>query len=456
MIFGYAGKASVWPGQRLMLHVSTDAARFRIMLYRWVGELLHVFSSDWLPGIRAPAGAADEDWQWPQYTVPVHRDMPPGVYVAHLEEPGAAPVSIAMQEAAVLFVVRSARPNKILYKLPLATYNAYNLAGGGCLYADPPRSLDPPGAKLSFRRPGCGIGGRPHGAPDYYDASSPRQTFAHWDAPFIGWLMKAGYDAAFCTDLDLHEDPGLCSDHQLLLSVGHDEYWSEPMRDGVEDFVTGGGNVAFFSANVCWWRIHLVEDGSAMVCHQGGPLGAFDHWWTESGANRPEDLLTGLSYRHGGGWWDGARRANGFIVHDGGHWAFAGTGLKTGASFGADTWPPLAGYECDGAPLIRVPERDVSVRLHPAAACCGTPGRLHLLAHAELEAGWQERPTRETPVSAGPHCAVMALYDRGGTVFSCGTTDWAQVLGSGDPVVGAITRNVIERLMMPDAGKDAP
>jgi hypothetical protein len=41
----------------------------------------------------------------------------------------------------------------------------------------------------------------------------------------------------------------------------------------------------------------------------------------------------------------------------------------------------------------------------------------------------------------------MGLYRRGGTVFTAGTTDWAQVLANGsDPRVRVITRNVIERL----------
>ena len=35
----------------------------------------------------------------------------------------------------------------------------------------------------------------------------------------------------------------------LYLSIGHDEYWSAPMRDTVEGFIAGGGNAAFLSGN---------------------------------------------------------------------------------------------------------------------------------------------------------------------------------------------------------------
>jgi hypothetical protein len=86
------------------------------------------------------------------------------------------------------FVVRGDLRASILYKLPLATYHAYNCTGGGCFYFEPSRSLDPPGSRVTLHRPGGGIGGETHGAIDHYDAASARQTFAHWDAPFIRWL----------------------------------------------------------------------------------------------------------------------------------------------------------------------------------------------------------------------------------------------------------------------------
>jgi hypothetical protein len=48
----------------------------------------------------------------------------------------------------------------------------------------------------------------------------------------------------------------------------------------------------------------------------------------------------------------------------------------------------------------------------------------------------------------GLHSATLGVCERGGgTVFTTGTTDWAQVLANGsDARVPAITRNVIERL----------
>ena len=533
MIYGYAAQASLWPGEQLTLHVSCGAGRFRVAFYRWTGALTHMFTTPWKTGERAGARSAAEDWEWPRYGIDLPGDWPTGVYLAHLQERGAPDVHIAMHDAAVLFVVRGQSASRLLYKIPLSTYNAYNHAGGGCFYDRPPRSLDPPGARLSFMRPGIGIGGPVFGAPDFYDPASPRQTFAHWDAPFIGWLLARGYAPEFCTDLDIHRDPGLLMGYRLLLSVGHDEYWSESIRDAVEGFSRAGGNLAFFSANVCWWRIHLVDRETAMVCHQGGPIGALDHWWPCSGAARPEDAMTGSSYRHGGGWWDGPRDSKGYAVQEPNHWIFAGTGLQRGQRFGAGTFPPLVGYECDGAPIASFDEAGGIASLSPAAPDCGTPGHYRLLAACPLGDRWQERPVREAHASAnGIHAATMGIVEpaasramanaepagnaamenvdpnengarddtppsqngvaghaqlaatcdrpdchstrdlcstfsdsspsgrllatpqykrrgqRTGSIFTAGTTDWAQVLASGqDRHVDTITRNVLERLL---------
>jgi hypothetical protein len=448
MIQGYPGRASVAPGERLVLHVATDAARFRVRFYRWADGLIPMHESQWLAGRYAAPLNPALDWHWPEYEFMIPPDWPSAVYVAHLHEPGAPILSESIDHAAALFVVRGEGRGALLYKIPLATYHAYNSTGGGCFYVNPPRSKTPPGSKVSLHRPGGGIGGATHGAIDHYDTRSARQTFAHWDAPFIQWLVRSGYAPEFCTDCDIHGDPLLCSRYRLLLSVGHDEYWSETMRDRVERFVARGGNVAFFGANVCWWRIHLVDDGTAMVCHQGGPRGALDHWWPSTGANRPEDALTGVSYRHGGGWWDGPRRTAGYVVQQPAHWVFAGTALRRAEVFGKDTWPPLVGYECDGTPLDRFDEATGLAVLATDASRCGTPSDFRLLAVGILNADWQDRPACEGyPAGAGIHAATMGIFSRNGTVFTAATTDWAQVLASGtDPRVATITRNVVDRL----------
>jgi hypothetical protein len=455
VIRGYPARPGVARGGRFVLHVATDASRFRVRFFRIGKTIEAVDESAWLPGENAPPRAPEVDWRWPAYEFRAH-DWRSGVYVAQLltDEADDANLSLAATDATALLVVRGEGTRAILYKLPVATYHAYNCTGGGCFYFQPPRSKGPPGSRVSLRRPGGGIGGDTFGAPDHYDATSERQTFAHWDAPFIRWLEREGFEADYCTDFDVHEDLAFAASHRLLLSVGHDEYWSARMRDGVEGFVARGGNVAFFGANVCWWRIHVVDGGTAIVCHQGGPRGALDHWWPPSGANRPEDALTGVSYRHGGGWWDGPRERVGYAVQQAAHWAFAGTGLANGGTFGATTTPPLVGYECDGAPLEAYDARTGVATLARDAANGGTPQAFTVLAAAPLSHSWNELPPREGRAAGeGVHAATMGCYTRHGTVFTAGTTDWAQTLDQ-DARVARITRNVIEHLL--DARPKAP
>lgn len=70
----------------------------------------------------------------------------------------------------------------------------------------------------------------------------------------------SGYQADYCTDVDLDRDGAeLLTPHQLLVSVGHDEYWSDAMRAAVDRFVAAGGNAAFFGGNTCWWRVAFPD-----------------------------------------------------------------------------------------------------------------------------------------------------------------------------------------------------
>lgn len=63
MIRGYPDRASVAPGEKLVLHVSTDAPHFRVSFYRWGDGFVPMWTSRWFPGEHAPAespGDAEE------------------------------------------------------------------------------------------------------------------------------------------------------------------------------------------------------------------------------------------------------------------------------------------------------------------------------------------------------------------------------------------------------------
>jgi hypothetical protein len=384
-------------------------------------------------------GPPDRDWKWPIYEYPIPRDWESGAYIAlfvPLERGDALDAADPRySEAATLFVVKSRDAKaKILYKLPLFTYHAYNEIG------DPCGSLYTGGySKVTLHRPGGGVGGRPwdYYFPDYYDTSSLRQTFWHWDAPCIGWLEHSGFEADYCTDLDVHENLGNClAAYRLLLSVGHDEYWSAAMRRNVAKFVENGGNVAFLSGNTCWWRVHLVECNTAFVCDKSKHSGddqRYDLWFRFD----PENRLTGVSHRNGGGQWWGKREAIGYTVQHADHWVFKGTGLRDGDTFGADH--ALVGYECDGASISDRPdEHGFAFPRHND----GTPETFIILGIGRLGPEWAQDPEH----FPGGRTATMGIYVNNGVVFTAATTDWPRVLASGAPLIEKITENLLHHL----------
>ena len=453
MIRGYPRHPTVRPGESLTLHVSTDQPEFRVEFYRVGRGLVRVTGLDTgrLRGSDYPPGPTDQDWGWPAYRFTIPDSWTTGCYVAMLVAVDAAGAEQRPDvttadgtDSKALFVVRNPNPGRdttILYKVSWATFHAYNATGYGSLYGEAVWSRDHPypGFKVTTRRPGGGTGGvvMMGDSPDYYDPSSRRQTFAHWDPPLIRWLEENGYQVDFCTDLDLHQDRKLLEPYNLLLSVGHDEYWSPEMRSSIDRFVHSGGNVAYLSGNIDGWRIHFHDDDTSFTCAKIGP-GPYDsdRWDSDSNqAGNPENRTTGVSYYSAGGWWDGKRETLGYTVQHAGHWIYDKTGLGEGEVFGADEDLPLVGYECDGADLVM---RD---GIAIATGRQGTPSTFMILGVARLGPGWVK--------FRDDAAATMGVFTSpgGGIVFQAATTDWPMAV-SRNEAVGHITRNVLDNLQL--------
>jgi hypothetical protein len=464
MIDGFARNPSVLPGGQLELCVSTDAPAFRVDLYRWGAELEHRATSGWLEGRRVPHHLPFHDWSrdnvglagealpaWPTHTLPVGSDWESGVYVAVLveadgggreSEPAAAPPPDA-RHGRSLFVVRGAAQTtatSILYQLPLLTWHAYNQVspehytpaagtGGWCLYSD---FLDVPvegPLSVCVRRPGGGTGATPFDTfnPDPFD-SSPRQTFAHWDARAVAWLERSGVRVDYCTDLDLHaHGDELLEPYGTLVTFGHDEYWSARMRRSVERFVAAGGHAAFFGGNTCWWEVAFDDKWT---------FSRSRHWSDVPVPDRPENTLTGVSFRHGGERPPTATPTPvGFQVQHADHWVYAGTGLRDGDVFGERPDEHLVGYECDGADFDREAFRRGRT-IWPTGED-GTPPDFAILGVGDVGVrGWGN----------GNRAATLGVHAPKGTVFTASTTDWARLLSRPAGVVEQITKNVLDRV----------
>jgi hypothetical protein len=235
--------------------------------------------------------------------------------------------------------VRAAVPtadSAILLMYPATTGQAYNPTAGASLYEfNSPGGV--PADRVSFDRPG----GLEYGL----------------ELPIASWFDAAGIATEACTSLDLHENQELPRGYRLVVSMGHDEYWSREMRDALEDYVTRGGNVASFSGNVCWWQVRVEDGGRVMVCHKDAatdPFAGVDDGrvtvnWADFPVCRPENALTDVGWRRGAQ----VSKNGAFNCRFPEHWVFAGTGLAEGDEFGTG----FAGYETDACAFEEIDGR---------------------------------------------------------------------------------------------------
>ena len=282
----------------------------------------------------------------------------------------------------------------------------------------------------------------------------------NWEQPFVAWAEQAGYslDFAINGDLEFHHD--ILEHYRLVLSVGHDEYWSSPMRDHLESYIAAGGNVAFFSENVMWWQVRSQDNGRALVCWKGayrqdpvyqtGDHRKLSTLWCHRLINRPENYLTGVSFAYGGyaGFFDQfVDEPGAYTIHRPDHWIFEGTGLKRHDLLGVQD--SIVSYECDGC------EFELHDGLPIPTQRDGTPETFQILGTAS--AGLTDYDdsielVNETlhPEGGEPHpypgAAVLGTYSRGGTVVTVGCTSWANGLRGGDRQVERVTRNILDRL----------
>ena len=184
---------------------------------------------------------------WPvaaTWTVPA--DITSGVFIARLERVDTGGASH------VPFVIRDdTSGSDILFQTSDTTWHAYNQYGGNSLYTGS----------------GPGTGGNADGrayAVSYNRPITTRGTSAedalfNAEYPMIRWLERNGYDVSYTTGIDSDRRGAEILEHQVFMSVGHDEYWSGPQRSAVEAARDAGVHLAFFSSNEIFWRTRLTS-----------------------------------------------------------------------------------------------------------------------------------------------------------------------------------------------------
>lgn len=254
----YSSEISAAPGDDLEFHVSTPF-RYRILVYRL----------GWYAGAGArlvtcvPSCASDEQGRvqpgadppsaqplranWPVTDVlPTGVDWTSGYYLVEAEATSGA---AAGQVGTTYVIVRQAddaEPAQILIQVPVNTWEAYNSWGGNSLYTVP-RAY-----RVSFDRP--------------FDAEAASPLW--WEIQLVRFLEREGYDVSYQTDLDTNDDPSTLLRHRLVIVAGHDEYWTLAMRDGFDDALAAGTNLAFTGSNDAYWNVRYEDGGRTILTYK--------------------------------------------------------------------------------------------------------------------------------------------------------------------------------------------
>jgi hypothetical protein len=315
----YATPMSAAPGEEIDLHVSAGAA-YRLTVYRlgWYGGagarlMTCVPACDaYKPGklLQQKPGLGGGAAGWPVTDVlQTGADWTSGYYLveALLANGGVATGFFILHQSQAV-----SPASQIVVQVPINTWQAYNTWGGASLY----NFVGPRSTAVSLERP---LG---------HLAQSPMW----WEIQLVRFLEREGYDVSYQTDLDTHLDPASLLRHRLVIDAGHDEYWSNPIRDGFEAALAGGTNLAFMGSNDAYWNVRYVDDNrtilSAKSLYDPNPvLREKTAMFREIG--RPECMIMGVLHN----WFGAIPRSLDYVVPAAAAndpW-FAGTGLSAGA-----------------------------------------------------------------------------------------------------------------------------
>ncbi len=239
-------------------------------------------------------------------------------------------------------VTEDSRPADIFFQRSITTDQAYNSWGGWSAYG--PAKFEERAFKLSFNRPFFNWGAG-NFLPNTTDLAG-NYLQSGWEYSMLRWLEREGYDVTYGTNLDVHESSELLTRHKAFLSVGHDEYWSRPMRENVARARDSGVNLAFFSANTAYWQVRLEpsavtgEENHTLVIYKDKTLDPVKDQlattvWRDPFLNSPEEMLLGVMY-------DNVPPIADMLVENTAHWIFEKAGLRNG-----DRIPGILGYEVD-------------------------------------------------------------------------------------------------------------
>jgi hypothetical protein len=445
-VAGYVAMQAIAPGQIERVYVNAPGSHtVRLRVYRmgWYGGRggRLVLRSGALAVVRQPpcthrfsTGLTECDWRATlSFRIPAA--LPSGVYIVKLLAGHGA-------QSDCLFIVRSARPARLLVEIPTASYEAYNAWGGDSLYPGGAKLVGAThtdqGVEVSYDRP--------------YDSQTGAGQFFIREVAIVRFLERYGYSLAYTTIESIDGDPGQVlgpSHPRALIDVGHSEYWSQRDEQAFARARDHGESLIFISSDTMAWRVRFAPATGA-----SSQVGERDHVivaYKENVARDPDRAQpTGLFPRGGANLVGSAY--NGCItprVQQPGppvyryyawapapslepRWLFAHTGVTPSTRI-----PAVVGYELDQR----------AAATPPGTRLIGTGAGVPCSSENGLS------PTHGT-------LAETTLYRArsGALVFATGTLGWEYALSPvpqaspdapprPDPRVVAMTRNLLARVL---------
>jgi PKD repeat protein len=190
------------------------------------------------------------------YTIPGSSLPVSGIYEAVYTD-----VADGGIENYVIFPVRNdSRASEILYVLPDADYQAYNLWGCKSLYFDECGGAntiagDPRAVAVSFDRPTA------HG-------DNEDNHFFGPDYNTVFWLEQQGYDVTYTDDIQTDSNLPSLLNHKIDLVSGHSEYWSYNSFNNFKKARDAGVNIVSLSANTAYWQTRYENNHRTLVCYK--------------------------------------------------------------------------------------------------------------------------------------------------------------------------------------------
>src|SRR5437762_2236682 len=434
-IKGYASATSVNKGESITFYVTVNPAQqytmdvYRMGWYQGLGGRL-MESIGPLQGVAQPdcpvdatTGLTECNWT-ASYTLAVPPNWTSGVFVVML-------TNAQGRQNYITFVVRDdARVADIMFQQAVNTYQAYNNypddnatgkshydfnSFGANTVASTPTIPSSRAVKVSWNRPYADYGGG---------------QFLTWDYYFVRWLERSGYDVKYSTDVDTHENSARLLQSKVFLSGAHNEYWSKPMYDGVQQARDAGIHLGFFGADGVFWQVRFEPSpltGAADRVVVGykdrtidpvqGPTTTI--LWRDLFLNRPEQQLVGVQYS--GGQLPVSAPNAPYVVQNSSSWVYAGTGLADG-----DSIPGIVGYETDSS---------MSSTPLPTSVA----GTYQVLSQSPF-----------TDAGGTTMIANSSIYQApsGAWVFGAGTVSWSWGLDLAnvvDPRIQRITANLLKQ-----------